>query len=69
MSYFAKPNFLVYDEWFDYDLKKTKLNVKNKKIKNISNLHEFFYKQSNFKVGASENNLQIDINEKMWSMS
>ena len=63
LSYFAKPNFIVYDEWFDNDLKKTKLNVKNKKIKNISNNHEFFYEQSNYKVGASENNLQIDINE------
>ena len=63
LSYFAKPNFIVYDEWFDNDLKKTKLNVKNKKIKNISNIHEFFYEQSNYKVGASEINLQIDINE------
>ena len=63
LSYFAKPNFIVYDEWFDNDLKKTKLNVKNKKTKNISNIHEFFYEQSNYKVGASENNLQIDINE------
>ena len=63
LSYFAKPNFIVYDEWFDNDLKKTKLNVKNKKITNISNIHEFFYEQSNYKVGASENKLQIDINE------
>ena len=63
LSYFAKPNFIVYDEWFDNDLIKAKLNVKNKKITNISNIHEFFYEQSNYKVGASENNLQIDINE------
>ena len=63
LSYFAKPNFIVYDEWFDNDLKKNKLNVKNKKITNISNIHEFFYEQSNYKVGGSENNLQIDINE------
>ena len=41
-------------------LKKIKLMLK---IKNISNIHEFFYEQSNYKVGASENNLQIDINE------
>ena len=61
MSYFAKPYFIVYDEWFDNDFKKTKLNVKNKK--NISNIHDFFYEQSNYKVGASENNLQIDINK------
>ena len=63
LSYFAKPNFIVYDEWFDNDFKKTKLKVKNKKIKNISTVHKFFYEQSNYKVGASENNLQIDINE------
>ena len=61
MSYFAKSNFKVYDEWFDDDLEKNKLDVKNKKIKNISKIHEFFYEQSNYKVGASENNLQIDI--------
>ena len=63
MSYFAKPNFIVYDEWFDNNLK-TKLDVKNKKIKNISNIHEFFYEQSNYKVGSSENNLQLEIHEK-----
>ena len=62
MSYFAKPNFIIYDEWFDDNLEKTKLDVKNKKVKNISNMHEFFYQQSNHKVGASENNLQLDIN-------
>ena len=61
MSYFAKPNFIVYDEWFDNDFKKTKLDYKNKKIKKISKIHEFFYEQSNYKVGASENNLQIEI--------
>ena len=63
LSYFSKPNFIVYDEWFDNDLKKTKLNVKNKKIKNISNIHEFFYEQSNYKVGGSENNLRIEIDK------
>ena len=61
LSYFAKPNFIVYDEWFDNDFKKTKLDFKNKKIKKSSKIHEFFYEQSNYKVGASENNLQIDI--------
>ena len=63
MSYFAKPNFIVYDEWFDNDLKKITPDEKNKKIKTISNMHEFFYEQSNYKVGASENNLQIDIDK------
>ena len=63
LSYFAKPNFIVYDEWFDNDFKKTKLDFKNKKITNNSKIHDFFYEQSNYKVGASENNLQLDINE------
>ena len=63
LSYFAKPNYIVYDEWFDNDFKKTKLKFKSKKITNISKIHEFFYEQSNYKFGASENNLQIDINE------
>ena len=63
MSYFAKPNFIVYDEWVDNDFKKTKLDIKSKKITNISNIHEFFYEQANYKVGASENNLQIDFVE------
>ena len=61
LSYFAKPNFIIYDEWFDNNLEKTKLCFKNKKLKAISNMHEFFYEQSNYKVGASENNLQIEI--------
>ena len=61
MSYFAKPKFLVYDEWFDNDLKKMTSDEKNSKITKISSIHDFFYEQSNYKVGASENNLQIDI--------
>ena len=61
MSYFAEPNFIIYDEWFDDDLEKTKLDIKNKKLKNTENLHEFFYELSNHKIGASENNMQLDI--------
>ena len=60
MSYFAKPNFIIYDEWFDDNFKKAKIDVENKKIKNISNMHDFFYEQSNYKVGASEKYLKLD---------
>ena len=61
LSYFAIPNFIIYDEWFDDNLEKTKLDAQNKNIKTISNIHDFFYEQSNFKIGASENNMQLDI--------
>ena len=61
LSYFAKPNFIVYDKWFDNNLKKITIDEKNKKTTKISNIHEYFYKHSNYKVGASENNLKIDI--------
>ena len=61
LSYFAKPNFIIYDEWFDNNLEKKTLS--EKKIKTISNMHEFFYEKSNYKVGASENNLQINFHE------
>ena len=66
LSYFAKPNFIVYDEWFDDDFKKSENDFKNKKIKTISNIHEYFYDQSNHNFGASENNMQLNIklNEK-----
>ena len=60
LSYFAEPNFIIYDEWFDDDLEKTKLDVNNKTLKNTENLHEFFYELSNHKIGASENNMQLD---------
>ena len=66
LSYFAKPNFIIYDEWFDDDFKKSENDFKNKKMKTISNIHEYFYDQSNHNFGASENNLQFNIklNEK-----
>ena len=59
MSYFAEPNFIIYDEWFDNDLEKTNFDIKNKKLKTTKNLHEIFYELSNNKIGASENNMQI----------
>jgi len=48
LPYFAKPNFIVYEEWFDNNFK---ITPDEKKIQ----------KQSNYKVGASKNNLKIDI--------
>ena len=66
MSYFAEPNFIKYDEWFDDDLEKNKYDVEHKKIKTTSKIHDFFYDKSNNKIGGAENNFQLEIkvNEK-----
>ena len=61
LSYFAKPFLIPYDEWFVDDLEEKIVNHNKKKRKNFSSIHEFFYRQSNYKIGASENNLQMDI--------
>ena len=61
LSYFDKPDFIIYDEWFDDNLTKTKFEIHNKKTQDIENFHEYFYEQSNYKIGASENNLKIDL--------
>ncbi len=36
----------------------SKKKSKAKGIKNISSMHEFFYRQSDIKVGGSENNIK-----------
>ena len=61
LSYFAKPFLIPYDEWFVDDLEEKIVNHNKKKRKNFSSIHEFFYRQSNYKIGASENNFQMDI--------
>ena len=64
MSYFAKPSFIPYDEWFDNDIKKTKNNFKNKNYIAHETIHEFFYKKSNHNIGGSENNVQLEIEKQ-----
>ena len=41
LSHFAKPKFIVNDEWFDENLEKNNYYLKNKKITNISKIHDF----------------------------
>jgi len=41
--FFAKPKFIVYDEWFDDNLKTINPYDKNKKITNTLNTHTFYY--------------------------
>jgi len=55
MTYYAKPNYIQYDEWFDNNIDPYELEYeKEKKFSN--SVHEKFYKMSkhNLIVGGSE---------------
>ena len=55
MTYYAKPNHIQYDEWFDENIDPMDLDyVKEKKFSN--SVHDKFYKMSshNLIIGGSE---------------
>ena len=57
MTYFAEPNNIEYDEWFDENIEPLDLmNYSNEK-KFSDSVHEKFYKIStlNLTIGSSEN--------------
>ena len=62
-SYPAKPYEVPHDDWFNkqsnYESKPTR-----KETKKISTIHEFFYKQSDVKVGGSDNHIQTNLEKK-----
>ena len=55
MTYYAKPNHIQYDEWFDKNI--DPMDLEYEKEKRFSNsVHEKFYKMSNHNliIGGSE---------------
>tara|TARA_B100000214_G_scaffold32755_1_gene20884 strand:+ start:129 stop:374 length:246 start_codon:yes stop_codon:yes gene_type:complete len=62
MTYYAKPNFIQYDEWFDENIDPCELEYEKEK-KFIDSVHEKFYKMSkdNLIIGGSES--VADFNE------
>tara|TARA_B100001029_G_scaffold3214_1_gene2292 strand:- start:407 stop:652 length:246 start_codon:yes stop_codon:yes gene_type:complete len=55
MTYYAKPNYIQYDEWFDKNI--DPMDLEYEKEKKFSNsVHEKFYKMSNHNliIGGSE---------------
>ena len=55
MTYYVKPNFIQYDEWFDENIDPMDLEYEQeKKFSNF--VHEKFYKISNHNllIGGSE---------------
>ena len=55
MTYYATPNFIQYDEWFDKNI--DPMDLEREKEKQFSNsVHDKFYKMSNHNliIGGSE---------------
>ena len=55
MTYYAQPNHIQYDEWFDKNI--DPMDLESEKEKRFSNsVHEKFYKMSkhNLIIGGSE---------------
>ena len=65
LSYFAKPNFIVYDEWFDDDLEKTKNVLEKKRNKNHFKYSWIFLSSIQLQSWSSENNLKLDFDIKV----
>ena len=55
MSYFAEPNYIEYDVWFDSNIKPTDLINYTNEREFSSSVHEKFYKMSNqnLTIGSS----------------
>ena len=57
MSYFAKPNYIEYDEWFDANIDPIDLINYSNEAEFTNSIHEKFYKISaqNLTIGSSNN--------------
>ena len=57
MSYFAEPNYIEYDEWFDENINPIDLINYSNETEFTNSIHEKFYKMSaqNLTIGSSNN--------------
>ena len=57
MSYFAEPNFIEYDEWFDENIDPIDLIDYSNEKEFTNSIHSKFYKIStqNLTIGSSNN--------------
>ena len=63
-SYPAKPYIIPHDDWFNNNSVNLENKSSTKKTKNTSTVHEYFYRQSNIKVGGSDNHMQTYVEKK-----
>ena len=62
--YPAKPYVVPLDDWFNNNSSNFENESKAKGTKNITTIHEFFYRQSHLKVGGSESLIQTTFEKK-----
>ena len=57
MSYFAEPNYIEYDEWFDANINPIDLTNYSNEAEFTNSIHEKFYQLSakNLTIGSSNN--------------
>ena len=63
-SYPAKPFEIPHDDWFNNISNNFENKSETKGTKNITTMHEFFYRQSEVKTGGSENHIQTNLEKK-----
>ena len=65
MTYYAKPNYIQYDEWFDENIDPCELEYEKEK-KFSDSVHEKFYKMSNHNliIGGSESVADLKPSER-----
>ena len=63
-SYPAKPHEVPFDDWFNNNSSNLENKSKEKGTKKITHIHDFFYRQSNEKVGGSDNIIKTTSEKK-----
>ena len=63
-SYPAKPYVVPHDDWFNNNSSSLENKSIIKETKQTSTIHDFFYRQSNVKVGGSDNHIQRILEKK-----
>ncbi len=63
-SYPAKPYVVPHDDWFNNIPSNFKNEPKAKEIRSKTSIHEFFYRQSQVKVGGSDNLIKTTLKKK-----
>ena len=61
----AKPYVVPHDDWFNNNPSNFENKPNSKGIKSKTYIHEFFYIQSNVKVGGSDNLIQTTLEKKL----